>query len=221
MSVEQILFRAKRLVDGQWVTGLYVRGALLADGTVTNHAIQKIGAVIPEEMTNNSYYPEAVDPNTVCQYRSGIDAFDGDEIKGSFCRPEDGEIVDVSGIIMFDGIECMLEVLVRDNPVLKASFTIGLSHIQNVSKTGKNKFDNPDIMGRYATDTHGNQLFSGDKIVCVNSKEQGDTSQDWEAPLEKGRTYTVDEVYDEESLTSPMVVVSGYGTLFPERFLKV
>ncbi len=72
-----------------------------------------------------------------------------------------------------------------------------------------------------AYDSQKNELKSGDMVKCIDSSEQGDSDSDFD--LVNGEHYLIDEIHDEESLLSPMVLLKGSnsGPVFPERFVIV
>lgn len=74
---------------------------------------------------------------------------------------------------------------------------------------------------KIAKDSNGDLLSANDKVLCLDDSSAGDTGETFD--LEKGTTYQISMIYNDESLSAPMIVLkdSESGAVFPERFAKV
>lgn len=74
---------------------------------------------------------------------------------------------------------------------------------------------------RVALDSGYNILKKGDVVVCLDDDEHGDTGSEFD--LVKGKRYVVDEIYDDDNLYAPMILIenSGSGPVFPNRFKRI
>lgn len=70
-----------------------------------------------------------------------------------------------------------------------------------------------------AYDVKNNPLVGGEVVKCIDSTKQGDSDSDFD--LVSGQHYIIDEIHDEESLLSPMILLKGSnsGPVFPNRFI--
>ena len=101
--MREILFKAKRVDNGEWIEGYYVEGAIDAYSFTVEHGIQQDGC-----------YAVDILRGTLCQYtgindKNGTKVFEGDEfmdsceclcriefIDGSFCCDSvDNEVFDI------------------------------------------------------------------------------------------------------------------------------
>lgn len=81
---------------------------------------------------------------------------------------------------------------------------------------------NTKDLPRQALDVNNNALQVGDKVLCIDDMEGGDSSSEgWDIKLKT--KYVIDDIYDDENLLSPMICLKGSenGPTFPNRFKKV
>ena len=74
---------------------------------------------------------------------------------------------------------------------------------------------------RVALDGGCNVLSPGDRVLCLDDSEQGDSGEDFD--LKKGQKYVIDSIYDDDNMYAPMICLkdSKSGAVFPERFKKL
>jgi hypothetical protein len=76
---------------------------------------------------------------------------------------------------------------------------------------------------RVATDKNIKALSKGDHVVCVDDSLGGDYDGNIDdSSLEAGRKYKINDIYDDEELLRPMIVLENNknGPLFGCRFVK-
>lgn len=77
--MREILFRAKRIADGEWVEGYY---AMMGKGNLIRHYIVQNCALtgLFEDPEDNMYFNDVeIDPETICQY-TGLTDKNGNRI---------------------------------------------------------------------------------------------------------------------------------------------
>ena len=135
--MREILFRAKRLDDGEWVEGFYVCLNGIEHMIYNGYAETDCGEFYPD------YFQ--VDPETICQFtgltdKEGVKIFEGDIVSTDIERPY--LIVEFrDGCFMFncndggeDYYDIMLPILNEPQTQYKYGEVIG------------NIFDNPELM---------------------------------------------------------------------------
>lgn len=125
--METILFRAKRLDNGEWIQGSYVKDAYTPN-KIIEHGIQEPRC-----------YPVEIDPETLGQYRPDVKAFDGDWLQ---VAPQNSPDEVIEGVLFFDCMECQIETPDDSFPVL-AFCAVKPGSAKN---TGKNIHDNPELL---------------------------------------------------------------------------
>ncbi len=123
-----ILFRAKRTDNNEWIQGFYIQGGLQANSMIAEHAIQTYG-----------HYPIEIDVDTLSQYREDIDAFDGDWIKA---KTRSTPVREVEGVLKLDELEFVIEQNDKDFPIIAFSNI----DISTVFVTESNIYDSPELI---------------------------------------------------------------------------
>lgn len=126
--MNQLLCRAKRKDNSEWIKGFYVKDALQHNSIIAEDAIQQPGC-----------YPVAIDKVTLGQYREDLKAFDGDWI---IAETNKGTSQKVEGFLDFQDLECVIEQNDGSFPV--CSFTA--IDRRSIRLTGKNIHDNPELI---------------------------------------------------------------------------
>lgn len=134
--MREILFRGKRVDNGEWVEGYYVFRGVECGGKDTHHFI-----LVHDEY---GFSWREVDPETVCQYtgltdKAGKKIFDGDIVEGYDC-----EFYEVA----YSEDEALFEL--RQNGCSMETFT---SFYTFDCKVIGNIFDNPELLATSSTDS--------------------------------------------------------------------
>jgi hypothetical protein len=124
----KILFRAKRLDNGEWIKGFYAEGMYQANNMLAEHCI-----------IQSNCYPVAIDPKTLGQYRQDLDAFDGDWITA---KTKEMPVDHVEGYLAYEDLECRL----LQNDVNFPACSFAVIEPRSVVVTGLNIHDNPELL---------------------------------------------------------------------------
>lgn len=133
--MREILFKAKRLDNGEWVEGYYWTN-LFGNHFIRN-AQDKSGRFAIDDFE--------IDPNTLCQF-TGLTDKDGNKIW-------ENDIVDVSGCWwkLTDITRYLVEwdeILTGFSPFVDYDSDCDRYHYPENSKVIDNKFDNPELLER-------------------------------------------------------------------------
>lgn len=137
----EILFRGKRLRDGEWCYGFYVH---LRDfnGNERHRIYEEKSESEIEDGENRTFYPDSfdVDPNTIgqftgCEDRNGKKLFEGDIVKLWEEKP-----VQI-GMVVFDHSFWTI--------LNKTGYTIVGLYIKPQEEIIGNIYDNPDLAKEY------------------------------------------------------------------------
>lgn len=136
--MREILFRGKRIDNGEWVEGFYCqRKEKILGGIKTRHMI-----LVPDADSYSGARWIDVNPTTVGQYtgltdKNGKKIFEGDVVKG-FYKPTDKL---VCGSVKYENHLARMLILNR-------GVCAGLSHCHHVEVIG-NIHDNPELLEHY------------------------------------------------------------------------
>ena len=137
--MREILFRAKRIADGEWVEGYY---AMMGKGNLIRHYIVQNCALtgLFEDPEDNMYFNDVeIDPETICQYtglkdKNGNRIWENDIIKH--------EISDTIGTVKWYQ-EDYVGWCVDDTIIDEQQFT---DEMWNECEVIGNIFDNPELL---------------------------------------------------------------------------
>ena len=138
--MREILFRGKRVDNGEWVCGYYVKSTH-AYGLVVNPSY-KIEHQIWYDKDNKQVYAE-VDPETVGEYtgltdKNGKRIFEGDILSE---RPDGNKIAYV-GTAKWDDERALFRFIIKDNPKYFAC----LGTYSTSYKVIGTIYDNPELL---------------------------------------------------------------------------
>ena len=124
--MRQIIFRAKRIDNGEWVQGDLVRNAFNGSSKVMDFGIQR-----------PNYFPHEVDPETVCQFtgltdKNGVKIWEGDIMGG-------GHLGFAAAVTFNDGMFQLVTSAHQGNSPLVQDRASRLKVLGNI-------FDNPELL---------------------------------------------------------------------------
>lgn len=128
---DHLIVRGKSISTGKWVKGFYTE--IPSDSPWLNreskHGITEKGSTVAIE----------IDIKTIGQYRPDIKAFDGDWIQA---ETNVSPSVKVEGVLVFDSMECQLEMKDDHFPVV----AFAALNPQSIKVTDKNIHDSPELL---------------------------------------------------------------------------
>lgn len=141
--MREILFRAKRLDNGEWVEGHLL------------HDSEQNESYIAEYFEDKSAYLREVDPETVCQFtgltdKNGVKVFEGDVVETRDCRKHKICIGECCPNVWKNW--CEDHLVKKEMPIIAVyAKTLEFGNevfvpIDNVCEVIGNIFDNPELM---------------------------------------------------------------------------
>lgn len=144
--MREILFRGKRIDNGEWI-----RGDLITTPFIRNTTQQNIIYILDVTKADYDCFEDLVedngifevDPETVCQYtglsdRNGKRIFEGDVVRNFLCIDDHNEPLYEYGKVVYIPERISFEIWDDDNNQITT--TAGLEVIGNI-------FDNPELIG--------------------------------------------------------------------------
>lgn len=129
--MREILFRAKRLDNGEWIEGYYLKCPHQYSGFLEDHiSVSKYDE--EEESSIEHIYP--VDPETVCQYTGMTDRNGKKIFEGDICKNLDGVF-----LVFFEYERCGFVMKFNDY----LGEILDMSEMWDDTKVIGNIFDNP------------------------------------------------------------------------------
>ena len=135
--MREILFRGKRLDNGEWVTGCLITD----DRDGREFIVSGIGYHCEEDVDSANRYIECfgfgVDPETVGQYTGMTDESKNKIFEGDLYRSDSGRIFEV---VYLKSQACFVGV-----PTKEPELWVFLEDMLDMKKVG-NKWDNPELL---------------------------------------------------------------------------